>query len=112
MPAFARAQWYGCDAAVAYTTPEGHLAVAAWRFAAPGSASAARSVLAHKTGTEQPTQVRLASLIPSSADDPVALVTLSRVAAGTLRLVRWRLHKTTLVYGPIESTPIVIGTKP
>jgi len=110
--AFARLHHHGSDAAVAYTTPDGHLAVAAWRFAAPGSASAARSVLAHKAGTEQPTQVRLASLIPSSDDDPVSLVTLSRVAAGTLRLVCWRLRKTTLVYGPIESTPIVIGTKP
>ena len=71
-------------------------------------------MLAHKEGTEQPTQVRLASLVPASDsdDDPVSLVTLSRVAAGTLRLVSWRLHKTTLVYGPIGSTPIGIGTKP
>ena len=111
--AFARLQWYGCDAAVAYKTPEGHLAVAAWRFAAPGSASAARTVLAAKVGTEQPTQVRLASLLPPSGsdDDPVSLVTLSRVAAGTLRLVSWRLHRT-LVYGPVGSTPIGIVTKP
>jgi len=109
---FARLQWYGCDAAVAYTTPVGHLAVAAWRFAAPGSASAARSVLAHKEGTEQPTQVRLATLIPSSGsdDDPVSLVTLSRVAAGSLRLVCWRLHKT-LVYGPVGPTPVGNVTK-
>jgi len=94
--------------------PEGHLAVAAWRFAAPGSASAARTVLAAKAGTEQPTQVRLASLVPASDsdDDPVSLVTLSHVAAGSLRLVSWRLHKSTLVYSPVGSTPIGIGTKP
>jgi hypothetical protein len=111
--AFAPLQSQGCDAAVAYTTPEGHLAVAAWRFAAPGSAGAARTVLASKVGTEQPTQVRLASLVPASDsdDDPVSLVTLSRVAAGSLRLVSWRLHKT-FVLGPIGSTPIGIATKP
>jgi hypothetical protein len=110
---FARLQYYGTDAAVAYTTPLGHLAVAAWRFATPGSASAARTVLAQKEGTEQPTQVRLASLIPASDsdDDPVALVTLSHVAAGALRLVSWRLHRT-LVYAPVGPTPTVIGTKP
>ena len=111
--AFARLHSYGCDAAVAYKTPEGHLAVAAWRFATPGSTGAARAVLASKAGTEQPTQVRIASLLPvgGSDDDPVSLVTLSRVAAGSLRLVGWRLHKT-LVYGPVGSTPIGIGTKP
>jgi hypothetical protein len=111
---FARLQSHGSDAAVAYTTPEGHLAVAAWRFAAPGSASAARTVLAAKAGTEQPTQVRLASLVPASDsdDDPVSLVTLSHVPAGALRLVSWRLHKTTLVYSPVGSTPIGIVTKP
>jgi hypothetical protein len=49
--------------------PGGHLAVAAWRFAAPGSAGAARTVLASKAGTEQPTQVRLASLMPASDSD-------------------------------------------
>jgi hypothetical protein len=110
--AFARLGWYGSDAAVAYTTPEGHLAVAAWRFAAPGSNSATRTVLAAKAGTEQPTQVRIASLLPASGsdDDPVSLVTLSH-AAGSLRLVSWRLHKT-VDFTPIGSTPIGIGTKP
>jgi hypothetical protein len=56
---------------------------------------------------------RLASLVPASDsdDDPVSLVTLGRVAAGSLRLVSWRLHKT-LVYGPVGSTPIGIVTKP
>ncbi|HEY2558984.1 MAG TPA: hypothetical protein VGI48_04650 [Caldimonas sp.] len=92
---FARLQTYGSDAAVAYTTPEGHLAVAAWRFAAPGSTSAARTVLASKVGTEQPTEVRLASLIPldDNEDDTVRLVTLNRVAAGALRLVSWQFRK-------------------
>jgi hypothetical protein len=94
-------------------TPEGHLAVAAWRFAAPGSASATRTVLAAQAGTEQPTQVRLATLLPASGsdDDPVSLVTLSHVAAGSLRLVSWRLHRT-LLLEPIGSTPIGIVTKP
>jgi hypothetical protein len=69
-------------------------------------------VLASKAGTEQPTQVRIASVMPQSDsdDDPVTLVTLSRVAAGTLRLVSWRLHKT-LVYQPVGSTPIGTFTK-
>ena len=111
--AFARLGWFGSDAAVAYMTPEGHLAVAAWRFAAPGSASATRTVLAAKTGTEQPSQVRLATALPSSGsdDDPVSLVTLSHVAAGALRLVSWRLHRT-LLLAPIGPTPIGIITKP
>jgi hypothetical protein len=110
---FARLQTDGLDAGVAYVTPDGHLAVAAWRFAAPGSGNAARSVFAAKTGTEQPTQVRLASLIPPSDSDadPVWLVTLDRVAAGALRLVSWKLHQT-LVYGPVGSNPIGIATKP
>jgi len=109
---FARLQSHGTDAAVAYTTPDGHLAVAAWRFAAPGAGGAARSVLAHKEGLEQPTQIRLASILPTadSDDNPVWLVTLSRVAAGSLRLVSWRLHKT-LVYGPVGPTPLVDVTK-
>ena len=109
---FARLQWYGGDAAVAYTTPEGHLAVAAWRFAAPGSADAARTVLAATIGTEQPTQVRLTSLVPTSGSDadPVPLVTLSRVPAGLLRLVSWRLHKT-VIFVPIRPTPIGNVTK-
>jgi hypothetical protein len=38
-------------------------------------------------------------------------VTLSHVAAGSLRLVSWRLHRT-LVLAPIGSAPIGIGTKP
>ena len=103
--AFARLGWYGSDAAVTYTTPEGHLAVAAWRFAAPGSAAAARTVLASKASSDQPTQARLASLLPASGsdNDPVSLVTLSRVPAGLLRLVSWRLHKT------IDFVPIPIG---
>ena len=110
---FARLQSHGTDVAVGYVTPDGHLAVAAWRFAAPGSGSAARTVLASTVGTEQPTQVRIASLMPSSDsdDDPVTLVTLSRVAAGALRLVSWRMHKT-LVYQPVGSTPIGVTTKP
>ena len=105
---FARLQWHGCDAAAAYTTPDGHLAVGAWRFAAPGSTSAARTVLASKVGSEQPTQVRITSLMPGSDsdDDPVPLVTLSRVAAGSLRLVSWRLHRT-LVYGPVPPIGIL-----
>jgi len=109
---FARLQWHGTDVAVGYLTADGHLAVAAWRFAASGSGSAARTVLASKAGTEQPTQVRIASVMPQSDsdDDPVTLVTLSRVAAGTLRLVSWRLHKT-LVYQPVGSTPIGTLTK-
>ena len=110
---FARLQTYGGDAAVAYTTPEGHLAVAAWRFAAPGSADAARTVLATKVGTAQPTNVRIASLVPTSDSDadPVPLVTLSRVAAGLLRLVSWRLHKT-VIFVPIGPTPIGHVPKP
>jgi hypothetical protein len=35
--------------------------------------------------------------VPADADDPVPMVTLSRVAAGALRLVSWRLKKTVLV---------------
>jgi hypothetical protein len=110
---FARLQTPGLDTGVAYVTPDGHLAVAAWRFAAPGSNSAPRTVLASKTGTEQPTQVRLAALIPASGSDtdPVWMVTLDRVAAGALRLVSWKLHQT-LVYGPVGSDPIGIVTKP
>ena len=110
---FERLQWHGTDAAVGYVTADGHLAVGAWRFAAPGSASAARTVLAAKVGTEQPTQVRIATVMPlnDSDDNPVTLVTLSRVAAGTLRLVSWRLHKT-LVYQPVGPNPIGIATKP
>jgi hypothetical protein len=94
-------------------TPEGHLAVAAWRFAAPGSVGAARTVLAAKVGTEQPTSVRLASLVPASDsdDDPVSLVTLDCVAAGSLRLVSWRLHKTPGLE-PVGSAPIGVATKP
>jgi len=96
---FARLQWHGTDAAVGYVTADGRLAVGAWRFAAPGSAGAARTVLAAKAGTEQPTQVRIATVMPlnDSDDNPLTLVTLSRVAAGTLSLASRRLHKT-LVY--------------
>lgn len=110
---FARLQWHGTDVAVGYITADGHLAVAAWRFAVPGSSTAPRTVLASKVGTEQPTQVRVASLMPQSDsdDDPVPLVTLSRVAAGNLRLVSWRLHKT-LVYQPVGPNPIGVTTKP
>ena len=98
---FARLQSQGCDAAVAYKTPLGLLAVAAWRFAAPGSANAARTVLASKVGGEQPTSIRIASLLPASDndDDPVTLVTLSRNVGGGLRLVSWRLHR--LVNSPV-----------
>lgn len=110
---FARLQWHGTDVAVGYISPDGHLAVAAWRFAAPGSGNAARTVLAAKVGTEQPTQLRIASLMPDSDsdDDPVTLVTLSHVAAGTLRLVSWRMHKT-LVFQPVGPNPIGVTTKP
>jgi hypothetical protein len=110
---FARLQTLGLDAGVAYITPDGHLAVAAWRFAAPGSASAARTVLASNSGGEQPTGVRLASLIPASDNDtdPVWLVTLDRVAAGSLRLVSWKLHQGP-TYGPVGPGPISNGTKP
>ena len=106
IPVFARLRHHGTDAAVAYRTGDGHLAVAAWRFAAPGGSGAARTVLASKVGVEQPTQVRLATLVPSDADDPVPIVTLSRVAAGALRLVSWRLKKTVLVVasGPFSTT--------
>jgi len=109
---FARLQTYGCDAAVAYKTTLGQLAVGAWRFAAPGGSGAARAVLASKTSGEQPTRVRIASLVPASDsdNDPVPLVTLHRTAGGLLRLVAWRLHR--LVYSPVGSTPIGPGTKP
>lgn len=108
---FARLHSHGSDAAVAYKTTDGHLAVAAWRFATPGSGSATRTVLASKVGTEQPTQMRITSLVPSGDDDPVPLVTLSRVAAGSLRLVSWRFRKM-LVYGPIGPTPVAVTHKP
>jgi len=64
-------------------------------------------------GTEQPTNVRIASLVPTSDSDadPVPLVTLSRVAAGLLRLVSWRLHKT-VIFVPIGPTPIGHVPKP
>jgi hypothetical protein len=109
---FARLQSQGCDAAVAYKTSLGLLAVAAWRFAAPGSADAARTVLASKVGGEQPTSIRIASLVPASDsdNDPVTLVTLSRDAGGGLRLVSWRLHSG-LVFSPVGSNPIGV-TKP
>jgi len=93
IPVFARLRHYGTDAAVAYKTGDGHLAVAAWRFAAPGAGGAARTVLASKAGTELPTQFRLTTLVPSDADDPVPFVTLSRATSGQLRLVSWRLKK-------------------
>ena len=111
MPVFARLRHHGTDAAVAYKTGDGHLAVAAWRFAAPGAGGAARTVLASKAGTEQPTQFRLTTLIPSDADEPVSLVTLSRVAAGALRLVSWRLKKT-ILSAPAGSMPVAMAPKP
>ena len=110
-PVFARLRRHGADAAVAYKTGDGHLAVAAWRFAAPGAGGAARTVLASKAGTELPTQFRLTTLVPSDDDDPGPFVTLSRVASGALRLVSWRLKKT-LLYVPIGSTPIATAPKP
>jgi hypothetical protein len=93
--------------AVAYKTPLGLLAVAAWRFAAPGSVNAARTVLASKVGGEQPTSIRIASLLPASENDndPVTLVTLSCNAGGALRLVSWRLHRG-LASSPVGSNPI------
>jgi len=111
IPVFARLRHYGTDAAVAYKTGDGHLAVAAWRLAAPGAGGAARTVLASKASTELPTQFRLSTLIPSDADDPVPFVTLSRSTSGQLRLVSWRLKKT-LLYVPIGSTPIATAPKP
>jgi hypothetical protein len=102
----------GSDAAVTYTTPEGQLAVAVWRFAAPGSGSPARAVLASKVGGEQPTPVRLANLMPDDdSDTTVPLVTLSGAAGGTLRLVSWRFRKG-LDYVPVGQTPIGTVTKP
>ena len=84
----------GSDAAVTYTTPEGQLAVAVQRFVAPGSGSPARAVLASKVGGEQPTPVRLASLMPDDdSDTTVPLVTLSGAAGGTLRVVSRRFRK-------------------
>lgn len=111
IPVFARLHYYGTDAAVAYKSGDGHLAVAAWRFGAPGGSSAARTVLASKVGVEQPTQIRLTTLLPSDQSYPVELVTLSRVAAGKLRLVCWRL-KQTIVAMPGGSTPIATAPKP
>ena len=111
IPVFARLHHHSTDAAVAYKTGDGHLAVAAWRFAAPGGSGAARTVLASKVGVELPTQIRLTTLVPSDDDDPVVLITLTRAAAGTLRLVSWRLKKT-LLYVPIGSTPIATTVKP
>ncbi|MEP7101434.1 MAG: hypothetical protein ABI781_13050, partial [Burkholderiales bacterium] len=70
---------------------------------------AARTVLASKVGLELPTQFRLTTLVPSDADDPVPLVTLSRAASGQLRLTSWRLKKTILFF-PGGSTPV--ATKP
>ena len=102
-PVFARLRQHGSDAAVAYKSPLGLLAVAAWRFAAPGSGNAARTVLASKVGTEQPTQIRLTTILTSDEDDPIPIVTLSRVAAGAMRLVSWRLKKT--LYFPGGSLP-------
>jgi len=107
IPVFARLRHHSTDTAVAYKTGDGHLAVAAWRFAAPGGGGAARTVLASKAGTELPTQFRLATLIPSDADDPVPLVTLSRATSGQLRLVSWRVKKTVL---SVPSGPISVGT--
>jgi hypothetical protein len=73
IPVFARLR-QGTDATVAYKTGDGHLALAAWRFAAPGGGGAARTVLAAKVGVELPTQVRLTTIVPPDNDDPVALV--------------------------------------
>jgi hypothetical protein len=102
----------GSDTAVAYSTPLGQLAVAAWRFAAPGSSSPARTVLASKVGGEQPTQVRLVSMPPDDdSDDTVPLVTLSHAAGGALRLVSWRFRKA-LDYVPAGPPPTWTGTKP
>jgi hypothetical protein len=102
----------GGDAAVAYTTPLGQLAVAAWRFAAPGGSGPARTVLASKVSGEQPTQVRLTSLMPDDDNtSTVPLVTLHGDAGGALRLVSWRLRKT-LDYLPAGPSPIGTVNKP
>jgi hypothetical protein len=68
-------------------------------------------VLASKVGGEQPTQVRLASLMPDDSDTAVPLVTLSGAAGGALRLVSWRFRKG-LDYVPVGQTPIGTVTKP
>ncbi len=111
-PVIARLRRYGTDAAVAYKDADGHLAVAGWRFAAPGGAGSARVVLASKVGVEQPTQFRLATMVPSDDDDPVPIVTLSRVPAGAMRLVSWKFRKKPLVFVPTGSAPAAVGPKP
>ena len=111
IPVFARLHHHGTDAVVAYKSSDGHLAVAAWRFAVPGGSGAARTVLASKTSVELPTQFRLTTLVPSDDDDPVPIVTLSREASGKMRLASWRLKKTVL-YVPAGSTPIATSLKP
>lgn len=110
-PVFARIHHHGLDAAVAYRTADGHLAVGAWRFTAPGAGGAARIVLASKVGTEQPTQMRLATMIQSGEDDPVPLVTLSRVPSSAMRLVGWRSKKTLYAF-PGGFSPGEVGPKP
>lgn len=109
IPVFAPLHRHGTKAAVAYKTSAGRLAVAAWLFAAPGSGATARKVLASKAGVEQFTQVRLTTLLPTDADYPVDLVTLTRATSGKMRLVSWRLKKTLVVVSsgaaPMVRTP-------
>lgn len=93
-PVFAPLHPHGTKVAVAYDTSAGKLAVAAWRFAAPGSSGAARTVLAAKASAELFTQVRLTTLLPPDGDYPVALVTLGRAVSGKLRLLSWQLKST------------------
>ena len=69
-------------------------------------------MLASKVGGEQPTQVRLASLMPDDdSETTVPLVTLSGAAGGALRLVSWRFRKG-LDYVLVGQTPIGTVTKP
>ena len=93
-PVFAPLHPHGTKVAVAYDTSAGKLALAAWRFAAPGSSGAARTVLATKASAELFTQVRLTTLLPPDGDYPVALVTLGRAVSGKLRLLSWQLKST------------------
>lgn len=113
-PVFARLQHYEPKAAVAYTAGDGKLAVAAWRFQAPGGSGSVRTVLASKIGVELPTQIRLATIVPSGANDPVAFVTLIRVASGALHLGAWELKSSLMAQpvGPIGAFGAVGNTAP
>ena len=69
-------------------------------------------MLASNVSGEQPTQVRLTSLMPDDDNTAtVPLVTLHGDAAGALRLVSWRFRKT-LDYLPAGPSPIGTVHKP